>query len=335
MSLRRSITYCLLSTLITFNQASAWGPDGHHTVGAIAGHLIAGSNAATEVKNILGNISLQDASVWADCSKGIDPSKGYTYQNPGKYPECKIYETPDLETEMSDFVRRNDTNCSPKPSGDACHYEYHYTDIAIQHDHYDPGFVGARNDDIVAAIVAATHVLKGEPAPAPFSFKDKREALLVLAHYVGDIHQPLHVGAIYLNAKGKPVNPDIGIFDPKTSTVGGNDITVKGSSQKLHALWDGIPASLTVSQLNAAIFQQAAAIPVTNGQLLDWPTSWASDTIVKAGQAFSGLKFGKLQNSHWSTTLLATYNNKMDGIKQVQLVKAGAHLAQLLQAIWP
>jgi hypothetical protein len=47
--------------------------------------------------------------------------------------------------------------------------------------------------------VATTQVLKGGAAPAPFSLKDQREALLLLTHYVGDLHQPLHVGAIYLD----------------------------------------------------------------------------------------------------------------------------------------
>jgi len=334
MRFRQNLICCLLSILIASSQAFAWGPDGHHTVGAIADRLIAGSHAATEVKNILGDLSLQEASVWADCAKGIDPSKDYTYQSEGKYPECRIYETPALEAEMSDFVRRNDRNCTPKTGEESCHKQYHYTDIAIQHDHYDSNFVGARNDDIVAAIVAATHVLKGDPAPAPFSFKDKREALLLLAHYVGDIHQPLHVGAVYLDAQGKLVNPDVGTFDQNTSTRGGNELTV-GENLNLHALWDAIPAPLTVSHVNAALLKQAVAIPATDGQLFDWPTSWASDTIGAAGEAFKGLKFGILQKGHWSTTLPSSYDKKLFAIKQKQLVKAGARLAQLLQAVWP
>src|SRR5436309_1048142 len=80
----------------------------------------------------------------------------------------------------------------------------------------------------VGAVAAATHVLKGDAVPAPFNFKDKREALLALAHYMGDIHQPLHVGAVYLDANGKRVNPDGGTFDPKTATRGGNQILVNG-----------------------------------------------------------------------------------------------------------
>jgi len=335
MRLRKSLLCCGITLFIASGQALAWGPDGHHTVGAIADRMIAGSHAAMEVKKILGDLSLQDASVWADCAKGIDPSKDYTYQTEGKYPECRIFETPARVAEMSDFVRRNDKNCTLKPGEESCHKQYHYTDIAIQHDHYDPTFVGARDDDIVAAIAAAIHVLKGDPVPAPFSFQDKREVILVLTHYVGDIHQPLHVGAVYLDTKGKRINPDAGIFDPKTSTRGGNNITVLGTSRNLHALWDDIPSSLTVSHVNAALIRQAAAIPTSADQLFEWPTTWASDTVRVARKAFQGLKFSNRQNSHWNTTLPSTYRRKMFSIKQKQLVKAGAHLAQLLQAIWP
>jgi hypothetical protein len=196
MQLTRWLAYCLISLVITSGHTYAWGPDGHHTVGAIADNLIAGTYASAEVKKLLGSLTLQDASVWADCAKGIDPNRNYTYQSAGRYPECMVFETPKLEAEMSDFVRRNDKNCNPKPGEESCHKQYHYTDVAIQHDKYDRKFVGTRDDDLVCALVAAIYVLKGEPAPAPFNFKDKREALLVLVHYVGDIHQPLHVGAV-------------------------------------------------------------------------------------------------------------------------------------------
>src|SRR5438093_431267 len=65
-------------------------------------------------------------------------------------------------------------------------------------------------------------VVKGQPAPLPFSIRDKKEALFLLAHFVGDLHQPLHVGAIYLDRNGQPVNPDLSGLDPLTETAGGN-----------------------------------------------------------------------------------------------------------------
>src|ERR1035437_318267 len=89
------LLFCCTGLITT--QAYAWGPDGHHAVGAIADQLITNTRAATEVKTLLGDLSLRDAAVWADCAKGIDSAKDYTYQSTGKFPECKIYETSDGE----------------------------------------------------------------------------------------------------------------------------------------------------------------------------------------------------------------------------------------------
>ena len=335
MSPRKSLFLCLICLIFFSGHAMGWNSDGHHTVGAIADQLIAGTNASVQVKAILGDLSLQDAAVWADCARGVDPKNNYAYQPAGNYPECKIFETSALEAEMSDFVRRNDTNCSPKPGEESCHKQYHYTDISIAHDHYDPHFTGARNDDVVNVIKAAMHVLKGDPAPAPFNIKDKREALLMLAHHVGDIHQPLHVGAVYLNSKGKLVNPDKGTFDPDTDTQGGNLILINGySNTGMHSTWDRIPDKLKVSHLNV-LLKKAKAVPITSGQLFDWPTTWADETLGKAQKAFTNVKFSAKQKDKWTATLPSGYTGKMNKIKETQIVDAGARLAQVLQTIWP
>ena len=321
----------LLSTLSP-PTARAWGPDGHHTVAAIADQLLKGTSAATQVRAILGGVGLEDAAVWADCAKGVNTTT-FVYDNAGKFPECAPFENPLGEAAMIDFVKRNATNCNPKPTEETCHKQYHYADIAIQHDHYDLSFVGARNDDVSAAITAAIAVLQNKNAPSPFSIKDQREALLLLTHYVGDIHQPLHVGAIYLDPKGKPVNPDKGQFDPTTETKGGNFISVKASN--LHATWDAIPASLKDTKVNAAWVKAAKAVASTTGPISSWSTGWASDTQKEAQKAFANLAFGPQKLGKWSTKLPSSYSKSMSAIKKTQLTKGGARLAQLLSAIWP
>jgi hypothetical protein len=47
---------------------------------------------------------------------------------------------------------------------------------------------------------------------------------MLLAHLVGDIHQPLHVGAQYFDENGQPVNPDTG--GAATPDQGGNSLTL-------------------------------------------------------------------------------------------------------------
>lgn len=327
----KAVALAALGTFLA-SSALAYGPDGHHTVGALARELIKGTRAETEVTALLGDIDLSDAAVWADCAKGVDQNFKY-HVTPNRYPECRVFETPQREAEMEDFVRRNFDNCSPKPGEELCHKQYHYTDIAIQRSRYELGPVGTRNDDVVAAVGAAVRVLRGDPAPAPFNIKDKREALLILAHYAGDLHQPLHVGAIYLSAKGTRVDPDQGTYNPKTNTRGGNSISVAGGN--LHAKWDDVPATLKMSKINQAWLDKAAQVAITSGLPADWSAAWATTTLADAKVAFKGMKFSVLKSGKWKATLPKNYTATMAEVKERQITAAGAHLAAILKATWP
>jgi hypothetical protein len=305
-------------------------------VATIASKLIEGTKAADEVKNILGTTSLVDAAVWADCAKGVKVPE-LKYEGAGQYPDCAVFETPDGEKAMVDFVKRNNNNCEIKPGEEICHKQYHYADIAPQHSDYKPTYHGARPDDIVASIRAAVAVLRGQPAPKPYDILDKHEALLLLVHYVGDIHQPLHVGAIYLDAKGKIVNPDKGTFDPATETKGGNAISVvSGGSGNLHTTtWDAIPSDLKPELVDAAWISRAKKVRPTKGDAATWSATWASETQKAAQGAFKNLKFGPKVGNDWSVKLPGTYPAMMETVKAKQLTSAGARLAQLLEALWP
>ena len=329
----QSMLSLIVGVLLVSGQVRAWGPNGHRTIATIAQRLLVGTRAEKHVHTILGPIDLVAASVWADCAKGVMPP-GFNYVGAGRFPECGVFETTAGEADMIDYVRRNDSNCDRKPTEESCHKQYHYADIAIEHNHYDSSFHGARPDDIVGAVRAAIQVLLGFPAESPFSIRDRREALLLLAHYVGDIHQPLHVGAIYLDPNGKRVDPDTAPFDPATETRGGNQIAVDRRG-KLHAAWDAIPTSFKDAQVSVDWVRHAAAVPVTKGKILHWSATWASDTQKEAVAAFRGLTFGPRTGSTWDTTLASDYRTSMDAIKERQLTKAGARLAQLLMAIWP
>jgi S1/P1 Nuclease len=309
----------------------AWGPDGHHTVGALADQLIVGTHAEAQVKSILGGLSLADAAVWADCAKGVNP-KTFVYSGEGRFPECKVFETTAGEAEMSDFVQRN-SSCVVKPGEEACNKQYHYTDVNVAQTKYKAGLVGARGDDVVAAISAAAHFLKGDTVPTPFSFKDKHEALLVLSHYVGDVHQPLHVGAVYLSAAGTRVDPDKSGFDSATFTTGGNDLTVSGSN--MHSTWDAIPASLKETKITATWITRARNVPPTPGDMFTWSTLWATDALGQAKSAYQDVTFGPRDGKHWPATLPGGYTARMTSVKKTQLTAGGAHLAALLEAIWP
>lgn len=326
-------TSIFLMFFLTASTALAWGPDGHKMIGGIADRLIAGKRAEKEVKALLGPFTLEEVSVWADCAKGVVPGKNYEYAPNRHYQECAVFETSEGKAEMSDFVRRNDKQCNPKSTEESCHKQYHYTNVSITNDKYCQGCVGTSDHDIVHLIKAAIMVLQGKPCPRPIQIKDKREALFLLAHHVGDIHQPMHAGSIYLDANGKKVNPDVGVYDEKTFTRGGNWIKV--GSADMHGKWDSVPASINVSRIDARWLDDAANVIKSAGDIELWSFSWASETLGEASNAFNGIVFSNREGNVWTATLPAGYNNTMNSTKKKQVVKAGARLAELLQKIWP
>src|ERR1700741_1040465 len=223
----------VFSIAIFSRLALAWGYQGHEVVGSIADHRL-NANAKQQVKDILNGpeaprdpnapvklasgreLKLQQAGPWADCVKSVvryddgtfhyevDPNH-LDYEVP-----CVSFNSAEERARMVDYVKRNWDDCSYRPDGveRGCHNTYHFDDVAIQRSYFDRNEQGTNPHDVVAAIEAAIAVLSGKPAPKPFSIADKKEALLLLAHFVGALHQPLHVGAIYLDAEGRPVDPD-------------------------------------------------------------------------------------------------------------------------------
>ena len=319
---------------------SAWGHEGHETTGAIADALLVGTHAEKEIRNLLGTEKLATAALWADCVKGVGTGAPYHYHLNSRYPECDPFQNSSAgREEMEDYVRRNATGCRAGGGEELCHKTYHYTDVAIEHDSYDRADVGTSDHDVVSAITAAMAKLRGQAVPPPFDFQTKKEALRVLAHLVGDVHQPLHVGAIYLDAAGHEVNPDAGRFDPDSKTRGGN-LLIHGRSRKLHAEWDSIPRSLSAERFLEDGVAQAKLIPATAGPTSEWPRAWASETVGVARAAFSGLSFGAEVNAgtrsaKWPVVEPAGYASHRAALQKEQLVRAGARLAQLLEAVFP
>jgi S1/P1 Nuclease len=221
MSMKKIACVLALGAAFATGNVLAWGNDGHRAVGAIADQLLKGSVAQAELsKLLLPGESLEKIANWPDCVKG-------TYCGP---------QTP----EMLAYVAAN-----PK------HSEYHYTDIPFQNAHYHDHDVGSADDDIVQTLKQAILVLQGkdDPATNPHQFT-KRQALILITHLVGDIHQPLHVGAAFVAKDGRFVVPatqaqvdEVAIFDAR----GGNNLLLDDA--KITFLSDAtIPAPLPAEE---------------------------------------------------------------------------------------
>ena len=155
----------------------------------------------------------------------------------------------------------------------------------------------------------------------------------MLAHFVGDESQPLHVGAVYLDANGALVDPDApGHPDLKpTETLGGNAIHDHGHN--LHSEWDDIPAEWTTP--TATDLTKARQVARATGPVDTWAAQWASQTVIAAQSAYGGLKFGPDPKRGWDVTSAddGTYAAKRLDLQRQQLQAGGAHLAQLVATL--
>jgi hypothetical protein len=315
--------------------ASAWNPPGHKLVGSIADQLL-NANAKRQVAQILG-FDLSTAGPWLDCVKSVERQNDGSFvykEDPRFEPPCAPFKFE--RSRMEDYAKRNWFDCSYVTGGveRGCHNTYHFSDVAVQRDRFDRNFQGTNNHDIVSAINAAIAVLLDRSAPPPFSIIDKKEALFLLAHLVGDLHQPLHVAAVYLDKKGTVVDPDVThTIDPTTETAGGNSILDQGTN--FHFEWDTIPFDLPEAA-TPELLARARSEPRDRGRIENWSVAWASDTVLAAQQAFSEATFAPNGN-RWtiSFTDRDAYLRAADALKREQLAKAGARLAELLNAIWP
>ena len=337
------ILSCLLC-LVDPTVALAWGFEGHRVTGSIADKLLK-PNAKQQVQQILNDADTQDLDLrksgpWGDCVRSVakhDDGK-FRYEVDPDHLEFEVPCTPFNSTRerarIIDYAKRNWT-CGQERQ---CHTLFHFEDIAIQRDRFDRSFQGTNDHDLVAAVSAAIAVLTDKPAPPPFSIKDKKEALLMLTHFMGDLHQPLHVGAVFLGADGKLVDPDIAHqIDPATETAGGN--AIQDQNLNLHHEWDDIPQDIG-DAATRELLADAQVVPASQGAIESWPAAWATDTILVAQDAFKGLSFQLVEpppRVKWSVSFddHMAYLRSMDAIKRKQLAKGGARLAEILNAIWP
>ncbi|MEP6698107.1 MAG: S1/P1 nuclease [Verrucomicrobiota bacterium] len=230
----KTLLCSLLVCLVTAASVFGYGPDGHHIVGAIADERLANTPTGQKVAQILDGMTLREAAQVPDTIKGWDKKGVEDPKNAGYFSS-----RPRIAGQLRAFWSANQPmhdQTSPIPS----HHWFHYTDVPVEAAKYSAGKVGRSQWDIVHMITYCVGVLRGEiPEGNPRKIT-KAVAIILLAHYLGDIHQPLHVGAQYFDQSGQKINPDLG--QPYVEDQGGNSISLQtsdgGKGKKLHGFWD-------------------------------------------------------------------------------------------------
>lgn len=180
---------------------------------------------------------------------------------------------------------------------------WHYINMPLDAD-YDPSKASEKGD-LFQGIQKCISVLKDQRS----SKEDKQFHLKLLVHFMGDLHQPMHVG--------------------REEDRGGNDIRLKwfGRNTNLHTIWD----TNIIDYFNMSYTEWASNFPSLNweqqkslqeGSL----ASWIEESQDLAGTIYHATKEG--------TDLRYEYTYVYKETLRTQLLKAGVRLAGILNEIF-
>jgi len=326
--LRRTLLTIFLTVQFTI-VAHAYGPLGHEIVGAIADERLANSPTATKIRALLDGFSLEKAALIADEIKGWD-------KNGVDNPRSFHYSAhPDIDSQLRDFWRANPTKPGVNPNAPSHHW-LHYTDVpVVPAQRYRDGSAGRSKWDVVHMISFCIQVLQGRMPEQNERGITKPVALILLAHYVADIHQPLHVGAEYFDQQGRVVDPDKD--KSALGDEGGNTFTLELSDEpprrrgihkkKFHGFWDNDavnalflpwPNTLPRRELQALIEPQKSELihEMATHEPTNWrmppnvPTdsyaeTWADEILPIAREAYARLDFTNVHPQQKDDSILA------------------------------
>jgi hypothetical protein len=182
-------------------------------------------------------------------------------------------------------------------------YTWHYVNMPFDVNYQD----SEKNPegDLVTAIEKCKAVILDDSA----SKEDKAFYLKLLVHFIGDLHQPMHVG--------------------RKEDKGGNTIQVQwfGSGTNLHSVWDSkmidsFDMSYTELASNTSEISKEQVAELQKGTIVDW----VNDTHIYAKKVYGSAETGE--------NLRYDYMYQYFSLTQSQLQKGGIRLAKILNELF-
>ncbi len=208
------------------------------------------------------------------------------------------------------------------------HRVWHYVNLPLGCESYHQakqlGFT--RDNDVIQTIRICVLVLKDQSER--FS---KVNALRLIAHLVGDVHQPLHTGCGFVDKSGSV--PKL-VTDPQIikqrnlqSDTGGNDLLLPGSGN-MHSYWDGklggnidldeiTPLGMPTGNNEAAIeamvvedlrarareVRNAGGANLAAALLVErWAEEWADESLRAGAEAYRNINIVAKQGSDFKVS---------------------------------
>ena len=342
--MKRSASFLLglIIFAVAATAAFAWGDDGHQTVGKIASLRIKPRTAQKIAEILKPGETLASIATWADTVK----------ERVGKTDP-----DPDTNAFLQDVVH-NEKN-----------REWHYDDLPLNCKNYQTCTGFTPDNDIVHMLNICIRTLLGQPDPNhPLT---KRNALRLLVHFLGDIHQPLHVGCGFIDVNG-PNHTILIVRDPAVirqknlpSDKGANDLVIDGDRKNLHSFWDFTLVTSLMNVIGQEIssdtlgtFLEQNVKPKgswnPHGPVDTWAAQWATDSLrqsrdhtylsvkITGQRTIPVLSRGQpvvrdgqpVMQTVFDISRPANYEAVNRELVRQQLAKGGYRLAKLLDAIY-
>lgn len=183
------------------------------------------------------------------------------------------------------------------------------------------------NDCVLTGITTHSGMLKNGTTD-----QERAEGLVFLGHWVGDIHQPLHVSYAD-DLGGNHIQPVTGGFYPIPTSYPLN----------LHAVWDGSIIRIIIAGPGWRAFADSLQGKITSKQKTAWSTStplaWAQESYDVT--TLAGVEYCKKTNAGCEAfgtgrDLTKAYQDQFAKVVDLRLQKAGTRLAVLIhEALHP
>ncbi len=276
-----SLLAVVVATVGLPGRAAAWGKDGHAIVGKIADKYLS-DKARAAIKELLAEDqfkSLADERL-PNWADAIRSSGMYRK----KYPDMAMW---------------------------------HYIDVDVDAP-FDKLKIADYTMDGKCVLDATKHfqaVLKDTTLP----IQDRREALFFIAHFIGDLHQPLHCAE-------------------RNKDKGGNLVKVQlpgdvGRASNLHSLWDTPMVKKAMGELTVEDFVTRRTEALTAEKRKDYAKGTLEDWILEGNKLARDKVYidkGEKVPTEGVFKPSDAYLKEGGEVADVQLVKGGVRLAQFL-----
>jgi hypothetical protein len=292
----------LFLTLLFLAAAPAcpWGSSGHRIIAIIAEQRLSpGTREKIRTLLLNGKYSLVDIASCADTIRG----------NPRGSP------TP------ADTMCRSLAGEVPSTNG-----LWHYINIPVPTKAKALDAFCPEGNCVTAKIKSFSEILRTSKDDA-----ERRQALLFLVHFVGDIHQPLHAAERSCDKGGNSEHVNFSIDDKKEANVA------------LHHVWDSSELELLMKHANITDDQVFAGILMAGikpAEAQRWAhvspdqMAWESYKLAVT-KVYRGIPLqnfcGNQKPAPMLTDLTPAYENEGTKVVREQLIKAGVRLAAILE----